>query len=306
MNPLIQKLAASPRLNYWLGPGCSDNLLAMPVKDILAMHLRHHPSDPPPETLEDLAAGLEKEKRANFVNNNFRGMNWAYPCLAALTASGRTGVIVMRNIDGLLPRLLAARDLMPTVLSELGDSGEATGSGTVLYELPVVKDPERWRSLASVADPWVVVGVEKPRDNELALLKQFSAPIHWVPLWNQKAPLGTSVPGFDPASFFLALAQAAMGYVPERLVAIPFDPGNIDESLTQAGYAEIQALREAGKPAMEISRTSLDGLHLLDDDAFHARLRDYDSAERKLRRLSPDYPNHFMIVELKAKESGGN
>ena len=23
MNPLIQKLAAAPRLNYWLGPGCS-------------------------------------------------------------------------------------------------------------------------------------------------------------------------------------------------------------------------------------------------------------------------------------------
>jgi hypothetical protein len=322
---MVQALAAHPRLNFWLGPGCSAGLSARSDTDILHELRRTHPHVDQTARLEDTFADLQGEERGMFVHSTFNGMNWAYLSLAAMAWQDRAGAIVLRNIDGLLPRLLASRNLLPPLLSELTETsrngGESRDSVLTLFELPVMREPARWRDTLlrmGAANPWVVAGVAQPRPAELTLLKEIAAsgiPVYWVPLWSEPAPADFPmqvVPGFDPDSFLLALANATVGYLPAisgtRRAAGANPQKLIDaiEAIDHALHRESEALRKAVEPAIETSSVLLDGLSLLDDAAFEARLVQFHCARQSMERLAPSLPNTGGIELFhKAQTTGG-
>lgn len=291
MNTFIKLLATKPRLNFWLGPGCSAGLSYWNESEILAELQRRHPKLAGEATLEDAFFMLDPLQRETFVASTFNAMNWAYLSLAKMIAKNRVGAIVLRNIDGLLPRLLASHDLLPPLLRELDDSSESIEASTsMIFDLPVIVEPERWRDLiihAGAGNPWVVAGVTKPLLNEIALLKEISAtgtPIHFVTLWAGSKPAnmpGQTISGFDPDSFFAGLAQESVGFSPSGFNTA-LKP---EEALQKALCEERESLRNFGNQFLPNSNQELSSI---DDVAFLERLNQMRIARMKMERISPN------------------
>lgn len=315
VNRLIQTLAAQRRLNFWLGPGCSAGVSYLSDADILRELRRRNADLPRNAGWEEAFLALNREQRGMFVHMTFGGMNWTYPCLAALAAKDRVGAIVLRNVDGLLPRLLASRDLLPPLLSELVESSETTGlSALTLFELPAIQEPTRWSDAITqrgAGNPWVVAGVSKPRPAEIEILKEIAAagtPVYWISLWNAPAPVKLPmqlVSGFDPDSFFAALAQATVGFPPCGWGAVGANAANPEQALQQALGAESETLRRSLEEALPKASSVLQGFGDLDDAAFSAKLDEFQRTRRKLAVLVPSNPNTGGIELFHAAKTTG-
>ena len=306
-HPAIQALSAHPKLNFWLGPGCSAGLSPWSEADALRQLRRMNPGVdqklPPAETF----ASVKPQVREQWRHSAFNGMNWAYLAMADLAAKGRAGAIVLRGLDGLLPRLLAARDVLPSMFEELNGAVQAAvqPSELALFELPLLREPEKWSDAlarAAGSNPWVVIGVDKPTAEERAAIGKLGA-VYWAPLWDEAAPRIANmqaVPGFDPDSFLFALAHAMTGFLPAG-----FDAAHLD-SIQKSLYAEIETLRTAAHSAFEASGRALDGLEALDDAAFDARMDGFHRAQLKRDRLATMTPNTGGIeLYHRAKTVGG-
>ena len=117
----VQQLAQYPSLNLWLGPGCSQGLSAWYGNFLTDYLYKRHPSMPTEVPLEEAVASLDREARSE-LETTFNGMNFAYAAIATLAEYNRLGAIVLRNIDGVLPRALARKNLLPPMHSELDGS----------------------------------------------------------------------------------------------------------------------------------------------------------------------------------------
>lgn len=311
MHPVIQALAAESRFNFWLGPGCSAGLSSWSEKEALSYLRRINPQADKNATLEEAFAAMTLEARARFLHSAFNGLNWSYVSVAAMAQQDRACAVVLRTIDGVLPRLLAARDLLPPIVNELDGAAtaEARESELTLFEFPLLREPDRWReplARAAGTHPWIVAGIDKLKSPEAALFQRIAAagtPVYWVPLWDSAAPSEPIrvVPGFDPDSFLFALAHAMTGFLPARLDAS--QPG---ESQQQALYAELETLRNASHAGFAEASSALQKLEALDDAQFDARLEAFARARVKRQRLAPMTPNTGGIeLYHTAKTVGG-
>jgi hypothetical protein len=299
VHPAIQFLAGQPRLNFWLGPGCAAGTSGFSEADALRELRRTNPRVKQQATLEETFASIPAEARASFRHAAFNGMNWTYLSIAATVAQDRAGALVMRGVDDVLPRLLASRDIVPPLFDELDKvSGPAAPeeSSAALFSLPVLRDPQRWAdSIGRLGgNVWVVAGVSKSPDAEAAVIRQLagaSVTVYWIPLWDEPGPRDASIqsiPGFDPDSFFFALAHAMTGFLPTGLGATEVgDAEALGHAMQGALSAEAQALRNSAHEVLLSASTLLDNLNLLDDDTYRARMREFHAAELKKRRLAP-------------------
>jgi hypothetical protein len=301
MNPVIQTLAAQPRLNFWLGPGCSEGLSGWSRAQALREIQRTNPGLDKQLTLEESLATMDRQAYGRFIHSSYSAMNWTLAGLAAIAAQDRAGAIVLRNMDGMLPRLLAARDIVPPMLTELDSASSGYGAGSLkLFELPLLREPDRWKeSLVSTGagNPWIVAGVDEPQPAELALLEAIvasGAAVYWVPLWNQSAPRAfakNAASGFDPDSFVFALAQGMVGYAPESLGSTPVEAGKLKEKIQSALSSEAEDLRQTARLRYEQSGDALKDLKLLGDRAFRSRLDKFRLDRVRAQRLAPGTPS---------------
>ena len=245
----------------------------------------------------------------------YNEVTWSDVCAAELAARDCCPAIVWTHAGGAITKVLASRDVLPPLWTELKDFEDGADSRLALFDLPALKQPKQWLEQIQTAGgghPWLVLGVSAPRVGEIAVLSalaEMGAAIYWVRLWDEPAPVTVKFPvktieGYDPDTCLAALLQSKGGFPPGGVNPSAGRSREPKDVLEAALYQHSLKPRGAMEAAMKAwASPDLVGVS---DDEFQAKTRQLREARFKVKRLGRDQPSVAALqIRHVAEKVGG-